>query len=179
MRFSNDKTPYKTGFSASFSRSGRKGIFAHCASALAAARPNPLTEPRFGGDVRAQIICQCPFAFARVRRDDAHPAALALQCRCVSRLRGPSGADTQRGQSSRATRASSPRARGARARTSSRPSGAPPHSRFPASRALSAGRLRSNLLRSAQHHGMCGAPRPSQYNLAEYRGMSGGTLRVP
>ncbi|TFK68096.1 hypothetical protein BDN72DRAFT_769846 [Pluteus cervinus] len=29
MRFSNDKTPYKTGFSASFSRSGRKGIFAH------------------------------------------------------------------------------------------------------------------------------------------------------
>ncbi|KAF8225576.1 hypothetical protein L208DRAFT_1305679 [Tricholoma matsutake] len=28
MRFSNDKTPYKTGFSASFSRSGRKGIFA-------------------------------------------------------------------------------------------------------------------------------------------------------
>jgi uncharacterized protein (DUF2461 family) len=30
IRFSNDKTPYKTGFSASFSRSGRKGIFAHC-----------------------------------------------------------------------------------------------------------------------------------------------------
>ncbi|PCH36828.1 hypothetical protein WOLCODRAFT_92144 [Wolfiporia cocos MD-104 SS10] len=29
VRFSNDKTPYKTGFSASFSRSGRKGIFAH------------------------------------------------------------------------------------------------------------------------------------------------------
>ncbi|KAF9045027.1 hypothetical protein BJ165DRAFT_1474861 [Panaeolus papilionaceus] len=29
MRFSNDKTPYKTGLSASFSRSGRKGIFAH------------------------------------------------------------------------------------------------------------------------------------------------------
>ncbi|KAF9781410.1 hypothetical protein BJ322DRAFT_1080961 [Thelephora terrestris] len=29
IRFSNDKTPYKTGFSASFSRSGRKGIFAH------------------------------------------------------------------------------------------------------------------------------------------------------
>ncbi|KAG8892098.1 hypothetical protein FRB99_002960, partial [Tulasnella sp. 403] len=28
MRFSNDKTPYKTNFSASFSRSGRKGIFA-------------------------------------------------------------------------------------------------------------------------------------------------------
>ncbi|KAI9569596.1 hypothetical protein HD554DRAFT_2204369 [Boletus coccyginus] len=28
IRFSNDKTPYKTGFSASFSRSGRKGIFA-------------------------------------------------------------------------------------------------------------------------------------------------------
>ncbi|KZS89487.1 hypothetical protein SISNIDRAFT_458689 [Sistotremastrum niveocremeum HHB9708] len=28
VRFSNDKTPYKTGFSASFSRSGRKGIFA-------------------------------------------------------------------------------------------------------------------------------------------------------
>ncbi|KAJ7291041.1 hypothetical protein C8J57DRAFT_1586403 [Mycena rebaudengoi] len=28
MRFSNDKTPYKTGFSATFSRSGRKGIFA-------------------------------------------------------------------------------------------------------------------------------------------------------
>ena len=28
MRFSNDKTPYKTGFSASFSRSGRKGKFA-------------------------------------------------------------------------------------------------------------------------------------------------------
>ncbi|KAK7042310.1 hypothetical protein R3P38DRAFT_2889679 [Favolaschia claudopus] len=27
-RFSNNKTPYKTGFSASFSRSGRKGIFA-------------------------------------------------------------------------------------------------------------------------------------------------------
>lgn len=30
VRFSNDKTPYKTGFSASYSRSGRKGIFAHC-----------------------------------------------------------------------------------------------------------------------------------------------------
>ncbi|KAH9474460.1 hypothetical protein JR316_0012919 [Psilocybe cubensis] len=29
IRFSNDKTPYKKGFSASFSRSGRKGIFAH------------------------------------------------------------------------------------------------------------------------------------------------------
>lgn len=28
IRFSNDKTPYKKGFSASFSRSGRKGIFA-------------------------------------------------------------------------------------------------------------------------------------------------------
>ncbi|KAG6825773.1 hypothetical protein H0H92_002478 [Tricholoma furcatifolium] len=28
IRFSNDKTPYKTGFSASFSRSGRKGIWA-------------------------------------------------------------------------------------------------------------------------------------------------------
>ncbi|KAH7915947.1 hypothetical protein BJ138DRAFT_1140810 [Hygrophoropsis aurantiaca] len=28
IRFSNDKTPYKTGFSASFSRSGRKGRFA-------------------------------------------------------------------------------------------------------------------------------------------------------
>ncbi|KAL4078470.1 hypothetical protein V8B97DRAFT_1937562 [Scleroderma yunnanense] len=30
IRFSNDKTPYKTGLSASFSRSGRKGIFAFC-----------------------------------------------------------------------------------------------------------------------------------------------------
>ncbi|OAX35367.1 hypothetical protein K503DRAFT_773569 [Rhizopogon vinicolor AM-OR11-026] len=30
MRFSNDKTPYKKGLSASFSRSGRKGIFAFC-----------------------------------------------------------------------------------------------------------------------------------------------------
>ncbi|EGN93359.1 hypothetical protein SERLA73DRAFT_64115 [Serpula lacrymans var. lacrymans S7.3] len=30
VRFSNDKTPYKKGFSASFSRSGRKGIFACC-----------------------------------------------------------------------------------------------------------------------------------------------------
>ncbi|GLB38548.1 putative conserved hypothetical protein (DUF2461) [Lyophyllum shimeji] len=29
IRFSNDKTPYKKGFSASFSRTGRKGIFAH------------------------------------------------------------------------------------------------------------------------------------------------------
>ncbi|EMD36777.1 hypothetical protein CERSUDRAFT_83800 [Gelatoporia subvermispora B] len=29
VRFSNDKTPYKTALSASFSRSGRKGIFAH------------------------------------------------------------------------------------------------------------------------------------------------------
>ncbi|GJJ14658.1 hypothetical protein Clacol_008924 [Clathrus columnatus] len=29
IRFSNDKTPYKLGFSASFSRTGRKGIFAH------------------------------------------------------------------------------------------------------------------------------------------------------
>jgi len=29
MRFSNDKTPYKTNLSASFSRSGRKGTFAH------------------------------------------------------------------------------------------------------------------------------------------------------
>ncbi|KAI0252866.1 hypothetical protein BJV78DRAFT_1199596 [Lactifluus subvellereus] len=28
IRFSNDKTPYKTNFSATFSRSGRKGIFA-------------------------------------------------------------------------------------------------------------------------------------------------------
>ncbi|KAI0708617.1 hypothetical protein C8Q76DRAFT_627185 [Earliella scabrosa] len=32
VRFSNDKTPYKKGFSASFSRSGRKGIFAGCES---------------------------------------------------------------------------------------------------------------------------------------------------
>jgi hypothetical protein len=32
VRFSNDKTPYKRGFSASFSRSGRKGIFACCSS---------------------------------------------------------------------------------------------------------------------------------------------------
>jgi hypothetical protein len=31
VRFSNDKTPYKRSFSASFSRSGRKGIFAGCA----------------------------------------------------------------------------------------------------------------------------------------------------
>ncbi|KIM36258.1 hypothetical protein M413DRAFT_449309 [Hebeloma cylindrosporum] len=30
IRFSNDKTPYKKGVSASFSRSGRKGIFAGC-----------------------------------------------------------------------------------------------------------------------------------------------------
>lgn len=30
VRFSNDKTPYKTYFSASFSRTGRKGPFAHC-----------------------------------------------------------------------------------------------------------------------------------------------------
>lgn len=30
VRFSNDKTPYKKNFSASFSRGGRKGIFAHC-----------------------------------------------------------------------------------------------------------------------------------------------------
>lgn len=28
VRFSNDKTPYKTGFTATFSRSGRKGVFA-------------------------------------------------------------------------------------------------------------------------------------------------------
>jgi len=34
VRFSNDKTPYKTNLSASFSRSGRKGIFAHCTSCL-------------------------------------------------------------------------------------------------------------------------------------------------
>jgi uncharacterized protein (DUF2461 family) len=32
MRFSNDKTPYKKNLSASFSRSGRKGIFAGCMS---------------------------------------------------------------------------------------------------------------------------------------------------
>ncbi|KAH7096921.1 hypothetical protein BKA62DRAFT_483760 [Auriculariales sp. MPI-PUGE-AT-0066] len=30
VRFSHDKTPYKTNFSASFSRTGRKGPFAHC-----------------------------------------------------------------------------------------------------------------------------------------------------
>ncbi len=30
IRFSNDKTPYKTNLSATFSRSGRKGIFAGC-----------------------------------------------------------------------------------------------------------------------------------------------------
>lgn len=30
VRFSNDKTPYKTNLSATFSRSGRKGIFAGC-----------------------------------------------------------------------------------------------------------------------------------------------------
>ncbi|KAJ7120959.1 hypothetical protein C8R44DRAFT_787066 [Mycena epipterygia] len=30
IRFSNNKTPYKTGLSAGFSRSGRKGIFAAC-----------------------------------------------------------------------------------------------------------------------------------------------------
>ncbi|KAF9075457.1 hypothetical protein BDP27DRAFT_1034319 [Rhodocollybia butyracea] len=32
IRFSNDKTPYKKNLTASFSRSGRKGIFAHFAS---------------------------------------------------------------------------------------------------------------------------------------------------
>jgi Conserved hypothetical protein (DUF2461) len=32
IRFSNDKTPYKTNFAATFSRSGRKGIFAGCMS---------------------------------------------------------------------------------------------------------------------------------------------------
>jgi uncharacterized protein (DUF2461 family) len=30
VRFSNDKTPYKHGLSASFSRSGRKSKFVHC-----------------------------------------------------------------------------------------------------------------------------------------------------
>ena len=30
VRFSNDKTPYKQNFCASFTRSGRKGIFAGC-----------------------------------------------------------------------------------------------------------------------------------------------------
>jgi len=30
IRFSNDKTPYKTNLSATFSRSGRKGTFAGC-----------------------------------------------------------------------------------------------------------------------------------------------------
>ena len=38
VRFSNDKTPYKTNFSATFSRSGRKGIFAGCMSLNASAR---------------------------------------------------------------------------------------------------------------------------------------------
>lgn len=47
VRFSNDKTPYKTNFSATFSRSGRKGIFAGCMSftlerALDALLINPL-----------------------------------------------------------------------------------------------------------------------------------------
>ncbi|KAH9985627.1 hypothetical protein BJV74DRAFT_929710 [Russula compacta] len=38
IRFSNDKTPYKTNFSATFSRSGRKGIFAGCMSFYASIR---------------------------------------------------------------------------------------------------------------------------------------------
>ncbi|KAJ6588537.1 hypothetical protein B0H19DRAFT_1301515 [Mycena capillaripes] len=38
-RFSNDKTPYKTNFSASFSRSGRKGIFAFCDHIFSSVKP--------------------------------------------------------------------------------------------------------------------------------------------
>jgi uncharacterized protein (DUF2461 family) len=38
VRFSNDKTPYKKSFSATFSRSGRKGIFAGCMSLYASVR---------------------------------------------------------------------------------------------------------------------------------------------
>lgn len=41
VRFSNDKTPYKTNFAASFSRSGRKGIFAHCPSAFLSSSSTP------------------------------------------------------------------------------------------------------------------------------------------
>ena len=49
VRFSNDKTPYKTNFSASFSRSGRKGIFAHCTSAFLCSTFTPTD--------RVQITC--------------------------------------------------------------------------------------------------------------------------
>jgi hypothetical protein len=45
VRFSNDKTPYKRSFSASFSRSGRKGIFAGCACRFGRAR-RALTHAR-------------------------------------------------------------------------------------------------------------------------------------
>ena len=51
VRFSNDKTPYKTGFSASFSRSGRKGIFAGCMSLCSSAFIRSLSSP-------PQITCK-------------------------------------------------------------------------------------------------------------------------
>ncbi|KAF5328446.1 hypothetical protein D9619_013233 [Psilocybe cf. subviscida] len=46
VRFSNDKTPYKKGLSASFSRSGRKGIFAGC-EPYVSTRLSPLDECAF------------------------------------------------------------------------------------------------------------------------------------
>jgi uncharacterized protein (DUF2461 family) len=51
VRFSNDKTPYKTNFSASFSRSGRKGIFAGCRFLCAS------INSQFRFNTLIQIIC--------------------------------------------------------------------------------------------------------------------------
>ncbi|KNZ78886.1 hypothetical protein J132_09132 [Termitomyces sp. J132] len=51
VRFSNDKTPYKSNFSASFSRSGRKGIWAGC---------DPFrTDYKLSTDLALQIMCLC------------------------------------------------------------------------------------------------------------------------
>lgn len=54
IRFSNDKTPYKTGFSASFSRSGRKGIFAGCKST------RYLSDYRLTPRSRSHVCCVSP-----------------------------------------------------------------------------------------------------------------------
>ena len=53
IRFSNDKTPYKQGFSASFSRSGRKGTFAGCTSL-----PPPLEGSATDRTIPSQITCK-------------------------------------------------------------------------------------------------------------------------
>lgn len=70
VRFSNDKTPYKTGFSASFSRSGRKGIFAGCELQIISCKLK-YPDPKFRS--RVSLLCSL-FSYQKF--------SLSISCSC-------------------------------------------------------------------------------------------------